>query len=210
MLLTQVTRRVGINNVAPAFDLDVNGHINCTNLHVSRLVGTGTNGYIGLGTLTPSRHFDVAGDIGCNALYINGTKSFLIDHPTPSKKQEGFKLKHFCIESDRVDLQYRRTVTLEHTTQTFPLPAYFSDLTTDAICMCTPYKHFGSAWGEVQGNELTVHATTLGQWHLLVIAERNDPDVLKQDRRVEYIPEPLKEFQPEPVEHRMEMPTLSP
>ena len=40
----------------------------------------------------------------------------------------------------------------------------------------TPYKHFGSGWGEVEadGYTVTLHVSTLGQWHILLTAVRND------------------------------------
>ena len=116
-------------------------------------------------------------------------KSFDIPHPTPAKKEQGYRLRHYCTESDRPDLFYRMTVTMEHSTQTFDLPEYFDDLTSDPIALVVPHKHFGSGWAEFDHNRIKVHVSTLGAWHLQIIALRADPGHEEWDSRVEYIPE---------------------
>ena len=159
-----------------------------------------STGYVGVGIVNPTRELDVGGQVGalsavintitCNSLTVNGNKQFDIMHPTPEKREQGYRLRHFCTESDRPDLFYRMTVTMEHSTQTFELPDYFDDLTSDPIALVVPYRHFGSGWAEFDRNRITVHVTTLGVWHLQVIALRTDPGYEERDNRVEYIPDP--------------------
>ena len=53
----------------------------------------------------------------------------------------------------------------------------------------TPFKHFGSGWGECVDNELQIHTTTKGQWNVLITASRNDycsQHMCPQE--IEYIP----------------------
>ena len=54
------------------------------------------------------------------------------------------------------------------------MPDWFKHLTKDVIVFVTPFKHFGSGWGECVDNELQVHTTTKGQWNILITASRND------------------------------------
>ena len=110
----------------------------------------------------------------------------MIPHPESEKRAQGYKLKHWCIESDRADVQYRHLVTMESSTQTFELPSWFSALAENAVCMVTPYRHFGSGWAEIVGNQVEVHVTTLGQWHVLILAEAKR--VEGGNREVEFIP----------------------
>ncbi len=59
---------------------------------------------------------------------------------------------------------------------TFLVPAWFQHLAKDVIVHVTPFKHFGSAWGELldDGLSIQMHATTRGQWNVLITASRKD------------------------------------
>ena len=127
--------------------------------------------------------------ITCKTITVNGSKSVDIPHPTPPQKEQAYRLRNCCTEGSRPDSCYRMSVTMTHSTQTFDLPEYFDDLTSDPIALVLPYKHFGSGWAEFDGNKITVHVTTLGVWHLQIIALRADPGHEEWDGRVEYIPE---------------------
>ena len=113
-------------------------------------------------------------------LNVSGTKNFLIPHPDPARVPEAgkaWKLRHSCIESDLPLLVYRVRVDMTSTTQTFEMPSsWFPFITRDAWVTATPHKHFGSAWGEVaeDGYTFTLHATTLGEWNVLITALRDD------------------------------------
>ena len=53
----------------------------------------------------------------------------------------------------------------------------------------TPFKHFGSGWGECVDNTLQVHTSTKGHWNVLITASRNDHCATTQcPQEVEYIP----------------------
>ena len=55
-------------------------------------------------------------------------------------------------------------------------PSWFPHIAADPWVAATPHKHFGSAWGEVagDGHTFTLHATTLGEWNVLITGVRND------------------------------------
>ena len=117
------------------------------------------------------------------------TKSFDIQHPDPAKSTD-WRLKHWCIEGDTPGggLMYRKTIEMEASTQTFQMPDWFTHLAKDVVCMVTPFKHFGSGWGEVLEDKKTieVHVTTLGSWHVLILASRSDMCAMCCGLDVEY------------------------
>jgi len=134
----------------------------------------------------------------CPGTFTAVTKLFDIQHPDPAKP--GLRLRHWCVESDAPGglVLYRRTIDMNATTATFEMPDWFTHLTKDAIVMATPSGHFGSAYGDCNGNTVEIHATTLGKWHVLITASRNDmcaTTMCPQD--VEYTPS-MGEARPEP------------
>ena len=121
-------------------------------------------------------------------LHVNGnldveaTKNFLVPHPgahelpTPEEGKE-WKLRHTCIESDLPLLMYRRTIETADLVHRFQMPpSWFPHIVTDVKVHMTPYKHHGSAWGEVleDGHTVEIHATVKGAWHCLLTGVRND------------------------------------
>ena len=74
-------------------------------------------------------------DVG-GAFSANGTKSFIIDHPTDPENKF---LKHFCIESNEVLNMYRGTVMLNEQGEAIvKLPAYFSTININFSYQLTP------------------------------------------------------------------------
>ena len=70
------------------------------------------------------------------------------------------------------------------------MPDWFKHLTKDVIVFVTPFKHFGSAWGECVDNTLHIHTTTKGQWNVLITASRKDHCATNMcPQEVEHIPE---------------------
>ncbi len=72
---------------------------------------------------------------------------------------------------------YRATVDVAKGTHTFDLPeSWFPYIVKDPWVHLSPYKHFGSAWGEVQedGQKFKIHTSTSGQWRVLITGVRND------------------------------------
>ena len=114
------------------------------------------------------------------SLSVSGTKNFEIVHPSPSLEAEPgkrWRLRHSCIESDKPYLMYRLAVDMTSSTQTVEMPeSWFPHIATDVCVHLSPFKHFGSGWGELEedGHTITLHTTTLGQWHVLLTAVRND------------------------------------
>jgi len=101
-------------------------------------------------------------------------KSFDIVHPDPEKPD--YRLRHWCIESFIPGgmVMYTKSVEMSTTSETFNMPDWFKHLTKDVIVFVTPFKHFGSGWGECVDNELQIHTTTKGQWNILITASRAD------------------------------------
>ncbi len=114
------------------------------------------------------------------ALNVAGTKNFLIPHPnTALVPDEGkaWKLRHTAIESDKPYLMYRMTVDMTSSTQTVQMSeSWFPHIVKDICVHMSPYKHFGSGWGELatDGFTVTLHVSTVGQWNILITGVRND------------------------------------
>ena len=60
----------------------------------------------------------------------------------------------------------------------------------DVIFHVSPFKHFGSGWGETVNNTLMIHCNTDGYYNIQVVGTRSDPVVLEEyeNNPVEYIP----------------------
>ena len=76
------------------------------------------------------------------------------------------------------------------TTGTLEMPEWFQHLAKNITIHLNPYQHFGSGWGECDGNTVTCHVTTLGQWHVLIMADRKDECAMMCPQECEYIPAP--------------------
>jgi len=132
------------------------------------------NGRVGINQHSPAYTLDVTGDIHASGTVSATTKSFDIQHPDPSKP--GQRLRHWCYEGDSPggSLIYRRTVTMDSSHATLTMPDWFEHLAKNVTIHMTPFEHFGSAWGRCDGNSIELHATTTGQWHVLIMADRKD------------------------------------
>ena len=155
-------------------------------------------GNLGLGTglAGPTQKLEVIGNALISGSLTASSKSFLIDHPDPEKAAVGYKLRHWSVETADCPgglVQYRRTVDMTSTTQSFQMQDWFSHLVKEVTVHVCPYQHFGSGWGECQGNTVTLHATTLGKWHVLVVAARADDCAENHcEQEVEYLPPPAQ------------------
>ncbi len=152
------------------------------------------------------------GDVNITGTLSASSKAFDIVHPDASLQIPGEKewwLRHFCVESSSPGglLMYRRTVNMDSATDSFKMPSWFKHLAKDVIIQVTPFKHFGSAWGELleDGVTINVHTTTKGQWHVLNSAARNDTCAVCQcPQEIEYkganvVPQPVE---PQPMEQK--------
>jgi len=127
-------------------------------------------GNIGIGTLSPGSRLTVNGSFAANS------KAFEIVHPL----KDGWKLRHWCVEGDTPggSLLYSRQITAPKA-GIVPLimPDWFAPLAKNVLCFCSPFKHFGSAWGEQDELDtcvLHIHCSRGGQYNILVTADRND------------------------------------
>ena len=148
---------------------------------------------VGIGNVAPAYKLDVTGDIRATGTVYGAVKSFDIQHPDPEKPD--MRLRHWCVETADCPgglVMYRRTIDMTSTTETIQMPDWFSHLTKDVMVQVTPYQRFGSAWGECTGNTIELHATTLGKWHVLITASKNDfcCATTMCPQEVEYIPDP--------------------
>ena len=80
----------------------------------------------------------------------SGTKTFDISHPI----KEGYRLRHRCLEGHQAYLMYQYQEHCNVGENSFELPDYFSAMNTDVKVYVSPFKHFGSAWGETVENTL--------------------------------------------------------
>ena len=149
-------------------------------------------GKVGIANVAPAEALDVVGNLTVSGTITAGTKCFDIVHPDPAKTN--MRLRHWCVETADYpggSVMYRRTVDMTSTTQSYDMPDWFQHLVKEPIVMVTPFKHFGSAWGEVEGNTVTIHVTTLGQWHVLLTGGRKDHcATMVCPQEVEYVPSP--------------------
>ena len=150
-----------------------------------------SNGNVGIGVVAPTQKLHVVGNILCSGTISGSSKSFDIEHPDP-EKMNTYRLRHWCIESDKPGgtVMYTKSVEMNTTSETFNMPDWFKHLTKDVIVFVTPFKHFGSAWGECVDNILHVHTSTKGKWNILITASRADVSATTIcPQEVEYIPE---------------------
>jgi hypothetical protein len=116
-------------------------------------------------------------------------KAFDIAHPDPSKA--GMRLRHRCLEGEEHGTYYTTDVTCHEGLNQVDLPPYFQYLNTKSTVFASPLRHFGAAWGEVVGNSLQLTANGCGDFNVLILAVRQDPDAVKEQAEfgVEYTPQ---------------------
>ncbi|MEE3228852.1 MAG: hypothetical protein VX237_07105, partial [Chloroflexota bacterium] len=94
---------------------------------------------------------------GGNTIYAycmqKGAGSFAIPHPDPAKKTTHV-LRHSFVESPTAgDNIYRWQVETSNCMDVITLPDYYRRLNKDDMVWVSPYKHFGSAYGEVTADQ---------------------------------------------------------
>ena len=99
-----------------------------------------------------------------------GTKTFDIAHPT----KDNYRLRHRCIEGPEAFLFYQYRETCQAGLNSFDLPDYFSVMNKDVQVYVSPYKNFGSAWGDVSGNTLYITTSEAGTYNIQIVGVRND------------------------------------
>ena len=117
---------------------------------------------------------DVDNDLNVGGTLTKGGGSFDIVHPDPAKP--GWRLRHSFVEtpSGGGNIYKFRYPCIEGE-NVFNLPDYFKHLNKDVMVWVNPFKHFGSAWGDVQDNKLIITAEKYGEYNVLIFGDRKDP-----------------------------------
>ena len=77
------------------------------------------------------------------------------------------------MESDKARLYYEFTLDCSEGANVQELPHWFDAMNSECRVYCSPVRHFGAAWGEVDG-ELRVFASSPGAFNVLVTGVRSD------------------------------------
>jgi len=113
--------------------------------------------------------------------FTAGTKTFEIPHPA---KKDTHVLRHGCYEGPvSGGTIYRFTVTAKKGAAVIDLPDYFNHLNKDVDIFCQAEKHFGRAYGEMNGEQIKITADTDGVYKILVLGTRCDDAVQDWDIR---------------------------
>ena len=86
---------------------------------------------------------------------------------------------------------YRRQITATKAqTLTINMPDWFKHLIKNEINCCSPYEHFGNAWGKyIDNNIIEIHTSKGGAYNILITADRADWCAENNcPQEVEYIP----------------------
>jgi hypothetical protein len=142
----------------------------------------------------------------CN-MYVCGSLSkysgcFSIPHPDPAKNST-HNLQHSFVESPTEgDNIYRWQVQTTACANVITLPTYYRFLNKNDMVWVSPYKNFGSAYGEVTADQccLIVCSNQDGCYNVLLIGTRKDehaasmwtgPEVLKPEDTFTGVPTPV-------------------
>jgi hypothetical protein len=107
------------------------------------------------------------------------TKNFSIKHPDPEKEE--YKLYHSAVETNTEgDNLYRYSIEYKSDEEiTIDLPLYFKYLNKKPQVFVTPQGHFGTGYGNVDDNKLTINCNENGEYNVLVIATRKDKNAIE-------------------------------
>jgi hypothetical protein len=142
----------------------------------------------------------------CN-FYVCGSLSkysgcFSIPHPDPAKNAT-HNLQHAFVESPTEgDNIYRWQVQTTAGTNVITLPTYYRFLNKNDMVWVSPYRNFGSAYGEVTADQccLIVCSNQDGCYNVLLIGTRKDEhavsmwtgtEVLKPEDNFAGVPTPV-------------------
>jgi hypothetical protein len=154
-----------------------------------------SNGRVGINQISPAYTLDVGGDIHASGTISASVKPFDIPHPDPNKPES--RLRHWCVESDVPggSILYRRQITATNAQIiTLTMPDWFKYLTTNVIIFCSPYEHFGIAWGKYVDNNIEIHTNKDGKYNILITCDGNDICATTMcEQEIEYIPKPVEQ-----------------
>jgi hypothetical protein len=115
---------------------------------------------VGVGTITlSSAQTNVSGPLSVNGHFAATSKAFLIDHPTPAKKEAGMKLQYACLEGPENGVYVRGKADTQ--VGVIELPDYWMDL--------------------VHADSITVQLTAMSPAQRLYVAKIEDNKVYVRD-----------------------------
>ena len=102
--------------------------------------------------------------------------SFAIPHPDPAKTQTHDLFHSFVESPTEGDNIYRWQVDTSNCSNVITLPSYYKHLNKNDMAWVSPYKHFGSAYGEVTADQccLVICSNSDGCYNVLLIGTRKD------------------------------------
>lgn len=135
---------------------------------------------LGTSLVSSSHRFWCQGNAHINGSLSKSSGSFDIAHPAPPTDSGKWRLRHyFCETGQGPGLNiYRYKLTLAKGDNSHQLPSWFSLINTNCCVVVAPCKHFGQAYGEVEGNELKVTTKAAGMYICIIYGDRCDPDAM--------------------------------
>jgi hypothetical protein len=132
---------------------------------------------LGTSLVSASHRLWVQGDTHIAGSLSKSSGSFDIKHPL---RGGNWRLRHyFCETGQGPGLNiYRYKLTLKKGENEHQLPDWFSSINTNCCVVVAPCKHFGQAYGEVEGNALKITTQKAGMYICMCFADRCDPDAL--------------------------------
>jgi hypothetical protein len=136
---------------------------------------------------TPDANGDVliTGD-----LYVDGSKSFLIDHPNPTLK-DTHSLRHCCVEGPtRGETLNRWMLTTSNSSCVQALPSYSPYLNENWQFFVSAKDSFGTGYVILSEDEtfFTLYASEDGTYSVVGVATRKDKGALSFDEKgVEFL-----------------------
>jgi hypothetical protein len=137
---------------------------------------TNSYGIWNVGKLRNDGNVQVNANVNITGSLTKGSGTFDIPHPIPEKAEKGYRLRHSFVESNNAgDNLYRYKIKTKNLKYTIELPEYFSYLNKDVQIFISPYKHFGSAYGEYsESNTVEISANFEGEYNVLIVGTRKD------------------------------------
>tara|TARA_Y100000994_G_scaffold249602_1_gene262488 strand:- start:6286 stop:15834 length:9549 start_codon:yes stop_codon:yes gene_type:complete len=131
--------------------------------------------------ITTLQNINVSDSVYISKTLTKGSGSFDIPHVLEDKKNEGWRLRHYFVETPssggNIYKYQKQCIKGENV---FDLPDWFNQLNRDVIVYVVPFKHFGCGWGEVnENNKCVVNVNKKGKYNILVFGDRKDPIALE-------------------------------
>ena len=119
--------------------------------------------------------------------------SFRINHPNPSCSSNRALYHSFVESPNEGDNIYRWQVETSDCTSVITLPNYYRYLNKNDMVWVSPYRHFGSAYGEVTADQccLVICSNSDGCFNVLLVGTRKDEAATENWKGAERDEEPI-------------------